>query len=228
LTSVSLGAMLVQAGLAATSAQTTAALTGTVSSAEEGNMEGVLVTAKKEGSTIAITVVTDDKGNYAVPVDRLSPGKYKITMRAVGYVLPATEATAAAGKTAKADLKLGKTRNIVGQLSNAEFLISAPGNDRQKEFLIQCVGCHTLQRVFTSQHTPDEFEAVFKRMGTYSPGSTPARPQPLLPGPRGERPPVSAEQSKPAANWLYSVSLANPDRQEYDFKTLPRPKGIST
>src|SRR5215468_7679090 len=157
LTSVSLGAMLVQAGLAPTFAQSAAALTGTVSSAEEGNMEGVLVTAKKEGSTVALTVVTDDKGNYAFPADKLSPGKYKITMRAVGYVLPATEATVTAGQTAKADLKLGKTRNIVGQLSNAEFLISAPGTDRQKEFLTQCVGCHTLQRVFTSQHTPEEF-----------------------------------------------------------------------
>src|SRR5258705_2987907 len=228
LTGVSLGAMLVQAGLAPTFAQSTAAVTGTVSSTEEGNMEGVLVTAKKDGSTVAITVVTDDKGSYAFPADKLSPGKYKITMRAVGYTLPATEATVAAGQTAKADLKLGKTRNIVRPLSNAEFLISAPGNDRQKEFLIQCVGCHTLQRVFTSQHTPEEYEAVFKRMGTYSPGSTPARPQPLLPGPRGERPAVSAEQSKPAANWLYGVSLANPDRQEYDFKTLPRPKGAAT
>src|SRR3954471_16175421 len=126
--------MLVQAGLSPSFAQSAAALTGTVSSAEEGNMEGVLVTAKKEGSTVAMTVVTDDKGNYAFPGDKLSSGKYKITMRAVGYTLPATEATVAAGQTAKADLKLGKTRNILGQLSNAEFLISAPGNDRQKEF----------------------------------------------------------------------------------------------
>ena len=38
--------------------------------------------------------------------------------------------------------------------------------------------------------TAEEYEQVFKRMGLYSPGSTPARPQPLLPGPRGERPPV--------------------------------------
>src|SRR5439155_21633414 len=97
LTSVGLGAMLVQAGLAPSFAQT-AALTGTVSSTEEGNMEGVLVSAKKkEGSTIAVTVVTNDKGNYAFPADRLSPGKYKITMRAIGYTLPATEATVTAG-----------------------------------------------------------------------------------------------------------------------------------
>jgi hypothetical protein len=33
-----------------------AALTGQVTSADEGSMEGVLVTAKKTGSTISITV----------------------------------------------------------------------------------------------------------------------------------------------------------------------------
>src|SRR5436309_11776374 len=42
-------------------AQSGAALTGVVSSQEEGNMEGVLVNAKKEGSTITVTVVTDDR-----------------------------------------------------------------------------------------------------------------------------------------------------------------------
>jgi virginiamycin B lyase len=38
------------------------ALSGMVSSAEEGNMEGVLVNAKRAGSNMTITVVTDDKG----------------------------------------------------------------------------------------------------------------------------------------------------------------------
>ena len=42
------------------SAQT--ALSGQVSSSEEGAMEGVLVSAKKEGSTITTTVVSNDKG----------------------------------------------------------------------------------------------------------------------------------------------------------------------
>ena len=70
-----------------TLAQSSAALSGVVSSQEEGNMEGVLVNAKKEGSTITITVVTDAKGNYSFPADRLSPGKYTISIRASGYTL---------------------------------------------------------------------------------------------------------------------------------------------
>jgi len=231
LTSVSFGALLVQAGLQPISAQaqSSAALTGTVSSTEEGNMEGVLVNAKKEGSNITITVVSDDKGNFSFPADRLSAGKYTISIRASGYTLQGPkEATVTAGQTAKADVKLGKARNVVGTLSNAEWLDSLPGNDQQKQFMINCVGCHTLQRVLTSSHTAEEYQQVFKRMGTYSPGSVPARPQPLLPGPRGERPAVSAAEAPAASAYLASVTLGNPDATEYAFKFQPRPKGRST
>src|SRR5205823_11033084 len=68
-------------------AQSGAALTGQVTSAEEGAMEGVLVSAKKEGSTITITVVSDDKGNFSFPANKLEPGKYNIAIRAIGYDL---------------------------------------------------------------------------------------------------------------------------------------------
>ena len=77
----------------------TAALTGKVSSAEEGAMEGVLVSAKKAGSSKTITVVSDAQGVYRFPADRLEPGKYAITIRAVGYDLadaPAPEVAAKA------------------------------------------------------------------------------------------------------------------------------------
>jgi hypothetical protein len=36
-------------------------------------MEGVLVSAKRAGSTITVTVVSDAKGRYAFPANRLSP-----------------------------------------------------------------------------------------------------------------------------------------------------------
>jgi virginiamycin B lyase len=229
LASVSFGALLLQPGLNGAQAQSSAALTGTVTSTEEGNMEGVLVSAKKEGTNITITVVSDDKGNFSFPTDRLSPGKYTISTRASGYVLTGPkEATVTAGQTAKADVKLGKARNVVASLSNAEWLGSLPGSDQQKQFMINCVGCHTLQRVLTSSHTAEEYQQVFKRMGLYSPGSTPTRPQPLLPGPRGERPPVGANEAPAASAYLAGVTLGNPDATEYSFKFQPRPTGRST
>src|SRR5580700_9703063 len=63
------------------------ALTGKVTSAQEGAMEGVLVTAKKPGATVAITVVTNKDGVYSFPASRLVPGQYDIKIRAVGYDL---------------------------------------------------------------------------------------------------------------------------------------------
>src|SRR5215813_12007499 len=63
------------------------ALSGKVTSAEEGAMEGVLVSAKKEGGTITITVVSDASGQFSFPASKLGSGKYAITIRAIGYDL---------------------------------------------------------------------------------------------------------------------------------------------
>src|SRR5262245_25366936 len=73
--------------LAAPSYAQSQALAGKVSSPEEGAMEGVLISAKKEGSTITVTVVSNAEGRYSFPATKLSPGKYALNVRAVGYEL---------------------------------------------------------------------------------------------------------------------------------------------
>src|SRR5215469_2143860 len=119
LASTSLVSVLACLTLAPAQAQTAAALTGAVSSAEEGMMEGVLVSAKKDGSTITTTVVTNDKGQYSFPADRLDAGHYTIAIRAIGYDLDGPKAVDIATGGSKADLKLTKTKKLVNQLSNA-------------------------------------------------------------------------------------------------------------
>jgi virginiamycin B lyase len=229
LASASLFGMLVHAGLSTSAlAQAAAALSGQVTSAEEGAMEGVLVSAKKDGSTITVTVVTDAKGEYSFPADRLGAGHYAIATRAIGYDLSGPKAVDVATGGSKADIKLVKTKNLANQLSNAEWLMSAPGPDNLKTNMGSCVSCHTLQRVFASTHDAEEFKQLFKRMGSYSPGSTPSHPQPLLPGPRADRAPVAAAQFEAQSNWLASVNMSTTDARTYELKTLPRPKGAST
>ena len=76
-----IGTTLLQAGSA--QAQS-AALTGQVASAAEPTMEGVLISAKKADSAVTVTVVSDDKGRYSFPADRLEPGRYTISIRANG------------------------------------------------------------------------------------------------------------------------------------------------
>src|SRR5919197_6762457 len=92
---------------AALPAQAQSALTGVVTSTEEGAMEGVVVSAKKDGSTITVSVVTDAQGRFSFPAARLEPGNYTLKARAAGYELPGqntAEVTAGAG--AKSELKL--------------------------------------------------------------------------------------------------------------------------
>src|SRR5712691_8754039 len=67
-----------------------AALTGKVMSAEEGSMEGVVVSARKEGSTIRVSVITDAQGQFSFPSTKLYPGSYTISIRAGGYDLDGT------------------------------------------------------------------------------------------------------------------------------------------
>ena len=77
------------------------ALSGKVTSDREGPMEGVLVSAKKQGSTITVTVVSDAKGEYAFPASRLEPGTYQLTIRATGYALDGAAAGRARGRQAR-------------------------------------------------------------------------------------------------------------------------------
>jgi hypothetical protein len=71
LATVSFAGLLASLTTIGANAQT---LSGKVSSAEEGLMEGVLVSAKKEGSTVTTTVVSNAKGEFRFPADRIEPG----------------------------------------------------------------------------------------------------------------------------------------------------------
>ena len=97
----------------AVNAQAQTALSGRVTSAQEPTMEGVLVNLKREGSTITTTVATNEQGRYSFPADRLQPGKYTVSIRAVGYILDGPKSVEIpAGGNVTADLKLNKARNI--------------------------------------------------------------------------------------------------------------------
>src|ERR1051325_10421566 len=138
------------------SAQT--ALTGVVSSQKEGPMEGVIVSAKRDGSTVTVSVVSNAQGRYAFPRNRLEPGQYSVRMRAVGYELerPATvEVTAQ--QAAHLDLKLIDTQDLAYQLSNGEWIMSVPGTDQQKNTLLGCTQCHTLEPIVRSRYTARDF-----------------------------------------------------------------------
>jgi streptogramin lyase len=206
------------------------ALSGVVSSTEEGNMEGVLVNAKRAGSNMTITVVTDEKGRYQFPAAKLEPGKYTLSIRAVGYDLARrANVEIAAGGGAQADLKLIRARDLAAQLTNAEWLHSLPGAETDKRPLLGCVTCHSLERIFRSKYDTDGFLKTITRMATYANQSTPLNPQRRLTGRDtdvvGED---RARIQRAQAAFFASVNLNAHTTWEYDLKTFPRPKGRAT
>jgi virginiamycin B lyase len=206
-------------------AQDAAALSGQVTSAEEGAMEGVIVSAKKDGTNITVSVVTNPQGRYSFPAGRLASGHYALSTRAAGYDLEGPDAAdVAAGNPATVDLKLRKTRNLSKQLTNAEWMMSMPGSDDDKLQLLNCVSCHTLERIVKSTHDADEFVQVVTRMQGYAQVSQPIKPQRRVDQSRAANP----ERFRKFAQYLASINLSQVPRWEYALKTLPRVTGRST
>src|SRR5256885_16592296 len=116
-------------------------LSGQVSSAEEGAMEGVVVSAKKAGSTITVSVVSDADGKFSFPPTKLEAGHYSLRVRAIGFDLDGPNAVAVGPQTAPVSIKLKKTQDLARQLTSSEWYMSFPGAREQKLFLDRCTSC---------------------------------------------------------------------------------------
>ena len=230
LTGILLGMVLVGTALVAlVKAETpspSAALTGKVTSAEEGPMEGVIVGAKKAGSTMSTWVVTDAQGRYNFPRDRMDEGKYAISIRAIGYELPGTSVEVTS-QPAQLDLQLSRLKTnskLALQLSNAEWFASMPGTDEEKGLIANCVTCHTLQKLMFSRYDPDQMAPIVQRMAMHTNNSSPMHPWMRPMGPA--TPPN--ERQIATAKYVSTINLSSVDTFPFAFKTLPRPKGKAT
>src|SRR5258708_37478241 len=118
-TAATLAAFCVTAAHTA-NAEAPTALSGQVSSAKEGAMEGVVISAKRAGGTITVSVVTDEKGRYSFPAERLQPGRYTLGARAAGHDLDGPKAgDGTPGPAAPADIKLTPPHNLPPPLPHA-------------------------------------------------------------------------------------------------------------
>ncbi len=224
-TAAAVAPLLLHAGFDPALAQV---LSGQVSSAEEGNMEGVVVTAKKAGSTISVSVVSDAEGKFSFPAAKLENGEYALRIRAIGYDLDGPKSVNVSGSTAPVSIKLKKARNLSSQLTSAEWFMSFPGSREVKEtkaaFMNRCTSCHTYERIAKSTYNTEDFIKVLQRMGTYAPGTTPYEPQKR----KETRALMDPERLRPRAEFLASINLSESQTWEYPLKTLPRLKGRST
>ena len=199
-------------------------LAGQVASAEEGNMEGVVVTAKKAGSTIAVSVVSDAQGNFSFPTAKIEPGQYSLRIRAIGFELDGPRTVEVTAQTVPVALKLKKARNLAAQLTSSEWFMSFPGERSQKNFMDRCTSCHTYERIAKSSYNADEFIKVLQRMASYAPGTTPLESHHR----KESRGLMDPERLRPRAEFLASINLSESETWQYPLKTLLRLKGRST
>lgn len=204
------------------------ALSGQVSSAKEGAMEGVVVSAKRVGSTITISVVSDANGHFAFPDGRIPPGDYALKIRAIGYELAGPDKiTIGKDKPAELALTLNPLEDISDQMTPAEWIASFPGDEDQKKFLYNCSTCHSPERIAKSDHDAKDFsENVLERMRAYANSAWDKHPQ-IRVKPRGLERSFGADAPTIPA-YLASINLSATPKWNYTLKTLPRPTGRAT
>src|SRR5262249_20219358 len=209
ITSAALAMSYAQAGLA----QAAGRLAGQVTSTEEGAMEGGAGSAKKDGSTIAISGVSDASGNFTFPDAKLEPGKYTLSIRAIGFELDGPKTMDVAEVSAPVAIKLKKAGDLATQLTSGEWMASFPGTPQQKHFMDRCTSCHTYERIAKSSYNADEWIAVLQRMTSYAPGSIGVEPQKRKEV--RERTVVDPERLRPRAEYLASINLSSAPQWQY-------------
>jgi streptogramin lyase len=158
-------------------ARADAILSGAVTSLTGEKLDGVSVSAKATGSTVATSVFTDAQGNYYFPP--LAAGKYRVWAQAIGYETAKDEVDLAANR--KHDLKLAPIKDAerwFKQLPGNVMLNALPEetpDDLRMKRLVRnnCTGCHTASYIL--QHRFDEagWHAIIELMknanvyGTY-------------------------------------------------------------
>ena len=161
-------------------------------------MEGVLVSAKRQGSTKTVTVVSNADGVYSFPRGRLEPGRYDVTDSRGGLRDPGAGARACRSTSRRRRRTRSRTcapANILEralQMTDPEWLASYPLDDKTKfDLLRDCNRCHTLRRPSMSTYTKEQLPWVMKRMSLFErqladdvPAARPIRPSTSA-GPNG-------------------------------------------
>lgn len=214
------------------------ALAGSVRDANGNAMEGVLVNVTAPDGRL-VSVASDATGTFRFPPERTPPGEYDLTIRAVGYQLPDSPRALTLGASEREPLALtlepvASKAQLAEQLTSLEWLQSWPGPDSQKDImlrnLVNCMFCHSLERIAQTTYTADEFLPVMQRMLMYETDHSSAERIQIV------APPAPLEgllwfgrEATVIAEYLATVNKSgNRDDWSYDFKTLPRPAGKAT
>ena len=197
-------------------------LSGAIASKAGQNLEGVTVSAKREGSTITTSVYTDTGGIYYFPA--MAAGKYNVWAQALGF------------ETAKSSIDLSAMRrhNLVLQsMTDAELryrqlpselmvaaLPEATPEDAfmKKIFTNNCTACHTPGYVLQFRFDEAGWSKIIDLMKVVPNNG-------VYPGPTAKANPLIERVQKPLAAYL--ARARGPGESSMRMVTRPRPAGES-
>lgn len=143
-------------------------IVGTTKFANGKAMNGVFVSAKRDGSDYTTTVYSDDSGNFKFP--DLPDGNYMVRAFARGYKESVRANVAIQkGKSANLSFSLAEETDPVARFNQAtagEWLVSLPGTQAQKDSIDKdCSGCHhNVTQLMKHRFTKDDWLLVMRIM----------------------------------------------------------------
>jgi streptogramin lyase len=126
-------------------------LSGAITSRSGQKLEGVTVSAKREGSTITTSVYTDAAGNYVFPP--LPSGKYGVWAQALGFEMSKAAVDLSAARRQNLTLQdmtdpERRFRQLPGEMMVAALPEATEDDARTKKiFMNNCTGCHSTSYV---------------------------------------------------------------------------------
>jgi virginiamycin B lyase len=207
-------------GFAASGACADQLLTGSITAASGQKLEGIQVSAKKEGSTITTSVYTDQNGDYFFPP--MADGKYNVWAQALSFHT-AKGAVDLAG-TRHQDFTLAamadpeeRYRQLPPELMVAGLPDATPEDANIKKiFTNECTGCHTPGYPLQFKFDEAGWNKIINLMKVV-PGSG------VYPGPNSKVSQIIEFNRKDLAAYL--ARARGPGETSMTFKERPRPSG---
>src|SRR5438876_9653068 len=195
-------------------------LSGAVTSRSGQALEGVTVSAKLEGSTLATSVYTDTAGDYFFPP--LPAGKYRVWAQALGFERSNGPVDLTAAR--RADFTLQELtdperrfRQLPGEMMVAALPEASADDARMKKiFMNNCTGCHSTSYALQFRFDEAGWSKIIDLMKVVPVTG-------VYPGPNGKANQVMARHQKPLAAYL--ARARGPGESSMKLASRARPTG---
>ena len=202
------------------SAQADQLLAGAITSAAGQKLEGVTVSAKRDGTTITTSVYTDQDGNYYFPP--LPDGKYQVWAQALGFETGKGSVDLTATRKHNIALKPMTDREAMTRQLPSELLVAALPEDTEddarikKIFTNNCTACHSPGYALQFRFDEAGWNKIISMMKVV-PGSG------VFPGPNAKVNQIMDHNQKQLAAYL--ARARGPGESSMKFVPRPRPTG---